>query len=55
MGDFRFPPDDAEITGSPDGFLVYRTEPGPWYWLGIPDPSPETTAAIRRIQAELDA
>lgn len=47
----------CELIGSGDGQILYRppTETRPWFFAtGVADPSPETTAAIRRIQAELD-
>lgn len=47
----------CELIGSGDGQILYcpPNEARPWFYAtGVADPSPETTAAIRRIQAELD-
>lgn len=48
--------DLVELHGS-DGWIVYRpiTRPlsGAWWRTDVPDPSPETSALIRRLDREL--
>lgn len=46
----------CELAGSIDGQILYSPpddEHGWYYATGVADPSPETSAAIRRIDQEL--